>query len=133
MTTIVHRNPEGLKHSPFFTQAIEIGPGASLLIIGGQNGDTADGALAVEDAAAQSKQALANVRVALEAAGGKVENIVKLAIMVTDRSAIEPGFRAWGEFWAGRPNPPTISVTIVTGLANPQWLVEVEALAALSR
>jgi enamine deaminase RidA (YjgF/YER057c/UK114 family) len=131
MELLEHHNPTGLKDSPFFTQAIEVQGGASLLFIGGQNGDDANGVLAVDDPGAQAQQALANIQTAVESAGGSVENIIKLAITVTDRSCIEPGFRSWGAFWAGRSNPPTVSVSIVVGLANPQWLVEVEAIAAL--
>ncbi|MEV0676608.1 RidA family protein [Actinosynnema sp. NPDC050436] len=131
MSTVTHLNPPTLHANPAFTQAVKVeGPG-TLLLIGGQNGVDATGAVVGDDAGAQAAQALRNVELAVEAAGGTFADVVKTTILITDRSAIGPGFGAFQRIWGGRPNPPAVTVQIVAGLANPAFLVEVEAVAAL--
>jgi enamine deaminase RidA (YjgF/YER057c/UK114 family) len=44
---------------------------------------------------------------------------------------LEEGVAAFAEAWGRRPDPPAISVVIVAGLANPAFLVEIEAVAVL--
>ena len=44
---------------------------------------------------------------------------------------LRPGFAAWMAVWGKRPNPPTVTGLRVHGLANPDYLIEVEALAVL--
>jgi enamine deaminase RidA (YjgF/YER057c/UK114 family) len=41
------------------------------------------------------------------------------------------GFAAFREAWGDGGDPPAISVHIVSGLANPQFLVEIDAVAAI--
>jgi enamine deaminase RidA (YjgF/YER057c/UK114 family) len=131
MTTITHLNPDGMPANPAFTQAVKVAGPASLLFIGGQNGVDADGNI-VGDAAAQARQALRNVERTVEAAGGSLADIVKWSIAVTEPAALGPGFGAFQEAWGERPNPPAITVHVVAGLADPRFLVEIEAIAALA-
>ena len=49
-----------------------------------------------------------------------------------DPAALGPGFGAFRQAWGERPDPPAITVQVVAGLANPRFLVEVEAVAALA-
>jgi enamine deaminase RidA (YjgF/YER057c/UK114 family) len=130
--TITHLNPDGLAANPAFTQAVKVPGQASLLFIGGQNGVDAGGNVVGDDAAAQTEQALRNIELTLRAAGGSLENIVKWSITVTDPAALGPGFGAFQKLWGQRPNPPAITVQVVSALANPAFLVEVEAIAALA-
>jgi enamine deaminase RidA (YjgF/YER057c/UK114 family) len=132
MTTITHLNPDGMPTNPAFTQAVKVAGPASLLFIGGQNGVDAEGNVVGDDAAAQARQALRNVERTVEAAGGSLADIVKWSIAVTDTAALGPGFGAFQEAWGQRPNPPAITVHVVAGLADPRFLVEIEAVAALS-
>jgi enamine deaminase RidA (YjgF/YER057c/UK114 family) len=131
MATIEHLNPDGLHANPAFTQAVKVAGSASLVIVGGQNGVDASGDVVGDDPYAQAQQALRNVQTAMEAAGGSVSDIVKWTILVTDPAALGPGFGAFQELWGDRPNPPAITVSVVSALAHPQFLVEVEAIAAL--
>jgi len=133
MTSIItHLNPDGLPSNPAYTQAVKVAGGASLVFIGGQNGVNAEGDIVGDDAEAQAQQALRNVTLAVEAAGGSLADIVKWTIIVTDAAALGPGFGAFQKAWGQRPNPPAITVQVVAGLANPQFLVEVEAVAAIA-
>jgi enamine deaminase RidA (YjgF/YER057c/UK114 family) len=129
--TITHLNPEGLHRNPAFSHAISVAGPAALVFVGGQNGVDADGNVVSDDAATQAKQALLNVERALRVAGGSIADIVKWTIAVTDRAALGAAFAAFQETWGQRPNPPTITVQIVAGLANPHFMVEIDAIAAL--
>jgi len=132
MSVVTHLNPPSLPASPAFSQAVKVAAPATLVFIGGQNGVDTSGQPVSDQAGEQCAQALRNVEAAVQAAGGTIADIVKWTITVTDRSVIGPGFGAFQQLWGQRPNPPAISVQIVTGLGNPDFLVEIEAVAALS-
>ena len=42
-----------------------------------------------------------------------------------------PGFEAFQRAWGGRPNPPIVTMNFVSGLANPDFLVEIAAIAVV--
>ncbi len=128
-----HHNPPGLHTNPAFTQAVEVLPGASLVFIGGQNGTDESGVVVGDDIAAQTTRALINVRLAVEAAGGTLGDIAKWTVLITDPADAAAGFAAFGEFWDTTNRPPAITVQIVSGLADPTFLVEIEAIAAIQR
>lgn len=127
-----HLNPDGLLKSPAFSQGIVVPAGARLLLIGGQNGVDASGKLVAQDLGGQTAKALDNLIAVLEAAGGRLEDLLRLGIYVKGDLDIRPGFGAWMERWGRRKDPPTITVLRVAGLGmSPEALVEIEALAAL--
>ena len=85
-----------------------------------------DGAVAHPgDAGAQTRQALAIVREALERAGFTLADIVRTRMFVTDISRWEEIGRAHGEFF-GDVRPAT-SMLQVSALIDPAMLVEIEA------
>jgi enamine deaminase RidA (YjgF/YER057c/UK114 family) len=127
-----HINPEGMLKSPAFSQGIIIPGDARLLLIGGQNGVDASGQVVAQDLAGQTAKAIDNLVNVLEASGGKLEDLVRLAIYVKGDIDLRPGFGAWMQRWGQRQNPPTITVLRVAGLGmSPDILVEIEAMAAL--
>jgi enamine deaminase RidA (YjgF/YER057c/UK114 family) len=77
------------------------------------------------DAAAQTRQALAIIRTALEKAGFTVADVVRTRMFVTDISRWEEIGRAHGEVF-GDVRPATTMVQ-VAGLIDPDMLVEIEA------
>ena len=131
MPNITHINPDGMASNPAFSQAVKVSGPAALVFIGGQNGVDADGQVVADDIGAQTQQALRNVVTVVEAAGGTIADIVKWNILVTDPVALGPGFAAFQEVWGPRSDPPAISVQVVAGLANPRFLCEIEAVAAV--
>jgi len=126
---IAHINPDTMHKNPAFSQAVTVSGSSKLIFIGGQNGVGKDGQLVGEDFASQTEQAYRNVLAALEAAGATQENVVKLTIYVVQGQDIRDGFAAAQKVWG--MHPTTVSVPIVTALAYPGALVEIEAVAAV--
>ena len=70
-----------------------------------------------------------NVQLALSACGATFDNLVKLSIYVVQGQNLYGAFQASQKFFSNLQNPPAISVLIVAGLANPDFLVEIDATA----
>lgn len=67
----------------------------------------------------------------LEAAGARLEDLVKMTIVIHQDADLRAGFGAWMAVWGQRPNPPTVTALRVAALANPDFLIEIEAQAVL--
>jgi enamine deaminase RidA (YjgF/YER057c/UK114 family) len=131
VSSLIHHNPAGLHRSPAFSQAVEVEPGTRLVFIGGQNGTDTSGSIVGDTLEAQTTQALRNVQTVVEAAGGSLADIAKWTILATENADIDSGFSAFQAFWDPSIPPPAITVQIVAGLASPDFLVEIEAVAAI--
>ncbi|HEV2514570.1 MAG TPA: RidA family protein [Devosia sp.] len=130
---VQHLNPETLHSNPVFTQAILVPAGTRTLLIGGQNAVDRSGEIVGKgDVAAQSAQALRNLAAVLEAAGAKLEDLVKVTVIIDHTADLRAAFGAWMSLWGTRANPPAVTVLRVAGLANPDYLIEVEAQAVLA-
>lgn len=130
---VQHINPEALHSNPAFTQAILVPAGARTLLIGGQNAvDKAGAVVGKGDVAAQSAQALRNLKAVLDAADARLEDLVKVTVVIDQHADHRAAFGAWMRFWGPRSNPPTVTVLRVAGLANPDYLIEIEAQAVLA-
>lgn len=130
--SVQHLQPAGMHHNPAFTQAILIPAGARTLLIGGQNAVGPDGQVVGKgDLGAQTARALENLQLCLEAAGATLEQLVQVKIYLAGDVDLRPGFGAWMAVWGSRSNPPTVTGLRVHGLAHPDYLVEIEALAVL--
>lgn len=125
---ITHHNPDSLSANPAFSQAITVEGEAKLVFVGGQNGVNARGELVGNDLGQQSEQALTNALLALKEVGATQKDVVKLTIYLVGDD-LRPGFAAAQKIWG--KHPTTISVLRVVGLARPDALVEVEAIAAI--
>lgn len=131
-STVQHLNPEGLHQNPAFTQAVLVSGSTRTLYIGGQNAVNADGQIVGKgDIAAQTEQIFKNIGVILEAAGASLEHIVKWTVYIVQGQDLLPGFEVFQRVWGRRPNPPIVSGLFVSGLANPDFLVEIEAVAII--
>jgi enamine deaminase RidA (YjgF/YER057c/UK114 family) len=130
-TTVEHLNPEGLHRSPAFTQAVAVTGPAKTVYVGGQNGVDASGVVVGDDLRSQSVRAFANLEAALAAAGAGLEHVVKWTILAVEGQPIHEGFEAFQQVWGQRPNPPAITVAIVSDLGPPGALVEIEAIAVV--
>lgn len=112
--------------SPRYTQAVEVRAGARTVHVSGQVGVAPDGTTA-EGFEAQARRAFANLFAQLAAAGMGPTDLVKMTAIVTDPANVA-AFRAIRAEVMGEHRPA--STLLVAGLAEPQWLVEIEAVAA---
>ena len=104
----------------------------NIVWIAGQVARDAGGNLIGEgDPEAQAEQCFRNMRAIVEAAGGTMDDIVRLVIYLTDR-AYRPAVGAVRARIFREPRLPTTTLVIVAGLALPEYLVEIEAVAVLT-
>ena len=82
------------------------------------------------DAGAQTRQALENIRAALERAGARMDDVVRTRIYVTDITRWNEIGRVHGEFFADIR--PATSMVEVSRLIDPEMLVEIEAEAIVA-
>lgn len=81
------------------------------------------------DIEAQTHQVYANLQAILEELGGSLEDIVKLTTYLTDRGHLDAFRRVRNRFFTDAFPPNTL--LFVSGLAHPDYLVEIEAVAYL--
>jgi enamine deaminase RidA (YjgF/YER057c/UK114 family) len=125
-------NPAGMHSNPAYSQGISVPASARHIYVGGQNGVDAEGRIVGEsDLAAQTIQALANLEAVLAAGGAKPSDLISLTVCLVADADLRPAFGAWAAFWNGRGPPPVVKVLRVAGLGNPDFLIEIEAMAAI--
>ncbi len=88
-----------------------------------------DGRYAADDVRAQTQQCLDNIRALIEEAGGTMRDLVKCTVYVTDRANWQPMNEVY--FANFVDDPPHRVSCIVSGLGNPECLVEIDATAYL--
>jgi enamine deaminase RidA (YjgF/YER057c/UK114 family) len=125
-------DPEGLNKNPAFTNLVVVEGPVRTVYVGGQDSVDASGNIVGKgDVAAQTEQVLANLRAALAAGGARPEHVVKWNLLVVEGEPLEAGFSAFRRAWGDPPNPPAITMAYVAGLANPDFLVEMDAIAVV--
>ena len=126
-------SPEGLVRSPAFSHVAVVSGAVRTIYIGGQDAVNGKGDVVGKgDLAAQTTQVLTNIETALKAAGAGLEHIIKWNIYVVEGQSIQEGFAAFQKFWGDRPTPPPlITAAFVQSLGQPDWLVEMDAIAVV--
>ena len=125
-------NPDGLSKNPAFTNVIVVTGSVKTVYIGGQNALDASGTIIGRgDIKAQTVQVLKNIQAALFAGGAQPEHVIKWTLYVVQGQPLQAGFEAFQQLWGQLPNPPAITMAFVAGLANPDFLVEMEAIAVV--
>lgn len=125
-----NHNPTTAFHGPgHYSHAVEVQAGARLLFVSGQLPVKPDGSLP-EDTEGQCKAAWSNVRSVLEESGFSISDLVKITMFLTNpddrKTANEVRKNFLGE------NAPASTGVVITSLADPQWRIEIEAIAAKS-
>ncbi|SEA00373.1 RidA family protein [Rubrimonas cliftonensis] len=110
-----------------YAHGVETPAGARLVAVSGQLGVGPDDA-APEGAEAQARLCFANIAAILAEAGMGVADVLRLNAYVTGREHLA-GYMAARDAWVGA-HLPASTLMIVSGFARPEFVVEVEALAA---
>ena len=84
----------------------------------------------VGDARAQAEQAMSNIAMLLDEAGSRLDDIVKVTIYIVDIRYREDVYRVVGK-WLHGVFPVSTGI-VVSALARPEWLVEIDATAVIS-
>ena len=109
---------------------VVVARGATVFVRGqvGQDLGTSE-SVGIGDPAAQAEQAMANIKLLLEEAESRLEHICKIVIYITDPRHREPVYRVVGAWLQGVF--PVSTGIIVSALARPEWVVEIDATAVI--
>jgi enamine deaminase RidA (YjgF/YER057c/UK114 family) len=122
-------HPQGVFQSPAYAQVARIG---DMLFLSGQTPRNLDGSTAAPgDIRGQAEKVFENLQAILESCGSGLDRVAKLTVFMTNyeyRTAISE-VRAKAFASVGRPCAST--TVVVSGLMSPEWLVEIEAVAAV--
>ena len=129
-----HLNPETLFPSlPLgFSQAVVTSNGKTVYLSGQTAWDTNKQIVGGDSLGEQTRQALRNVQLAVEAAGGTLADVVSLRLYVVNpkRGDMNPVGEALREFFPA-DHPPASTWLGITSLARPEFLIEIEAIAVI--
>ena len=127
-----HLNPEGLYKNPAYSQAVVTTGNVKTVYVGGQNAVDASGEVVGKgDIKAQAEQIFKNLETALAAGGARLDHVIKWNIYVLQGQPPQPAFGVFQRVWGNRPNPPLITLLFVSGLAQPDYLMEIDAVAVV--
>ena len=127
-------NPSELARPSGFSHAVSVAA-SRMVFLAGQVGMDRDGKVVGGGVVAQFEQALANLLTALAAAGGQPADLVSATIYITDLADYQAHAKQIGAVWrrlAGDEYPAMAGVG-VTRLWDPEALVEIQGIAAVTR
>ncbi|TDO44415.1 enamine deaminase RidA (YjgF/YER057c/UK114 family) [Kribbella sp. VKM Ac-2527] len=125
-------NPDGL-HNPVpfgYSHTAAIPAGTELVFVSGQYGSGPDGMVVSPDFTEQVRQAFSNLGIALAAHGLDLSHVVQLRTYVVNPDFEKLGVIGQAVQGGCGATPPTQTAIGVAGLAMPDILFEVEAVAA---
>jgi enamine deaminase RidA (YjgF/YER057c/UK114 family) len=127
---VEYLNPDGLFRNPAFSQVVITRGTGKTIYIGGQDAVNAQREIVGKgDIGQQTEQVMKNLQTALSASGATFNNLVKLSIYIVQGQDLYKGFQASQKYLAGMTTPPVISGFFVAALANPDFLIEIDAVA----
>jgi 2-iminobutanoate/2-iminopropanoate deaminase len=107
-----------------YSSATKAGP---LVFISGQVGALDDAGKPISTVEGQTRQLLKKMKIALDAAGASLSDVTKTTVFLVNVNDFAVMNQVYKEFFPREP--PARSTVIVAGLAKPEWLVEIEAIA----
>jgi enamine deaminase RidA (YjgF/YER057c/UK114 family) len=129
---ITRVNPPELGAPPGYSQIVEVAAN-KIIFIAGQTALDRDGnVVGLGDFAAQAAQVFRNLAIALQARGCTAANLVKLTVFLTDVENLGPYREARNRFFGAvtPPAAPAVTLVEVSKLYGPDFLIEIEAIAA---
>jgi enamine deaminase RidA (YjgF/YER057c/UK114 family) len=126
-------NPPELGAPPGYSQIVAV-QASRIIFIAGQTSLNRDGELVGRnDFAAQAEQVFRNLGAALQAVGCTASNLVKLTVFLRDMGHLPTYREARNRFFATvtPPAAPAVTLIEVSKLYGPDFLIEIEAVAAI--
>jgi 2-iminobutanoate/2-iminopropanoate deaminase len=130
MKRTILKAPEGVANpGGHYSHGVIVEGGRTLYAAGQVPLDENGNLVAPGDVGGQTRQALENLRRLVEAAGGSMDDIAKTTVFVTSIESRGPVGEARKEFFKG--DPPANTFLVISSLADPGFLVEIEAIVPL--
>lgn len=128
MPTPEYINPDTIGKSSGYTQVVKVD---QTVYIAGQVSAAPDGSIVGKsDPEAQVRQIWANVEAAVKAAGGTLQDVVKTTTYITSID-YAGAVRTVRDDLFKNGNPPTSTLLVVSALAHPDFVAEIEAIAVV--
>jgi 2-iminobutanoate/2-iminopropanoate deaminase len=131
MFQIKRSNPQGLWTAKRLTQMVEVEGPARLIFLSGQVAVDADYKIVSNDIRKQAHAVYDNIEIALRAAGATLADVVKTTTYLTSADYIDPSREVRVERYKSLQSPPANTLLIVSRLAEPGMLIEIELVAAV--
>jgi enamine deaminase RidA (YjgF/YER057c/UK114 family) len=112
-----------------YSRAVKIGN--TIEVTGTVAADDTSNLVGGNDAYEQTKFIIQKIEKVLEKAGGSLKDVVRTRMFVTDISRWEEYGKAHGEFF--KDIRPCTSMIEIKGLIAPEYLIEIEATAVISK
>jgi enamine deaminase RidA (YjgF/YER057c/UK114 family) len=131
--TIRRLNPPELGDPPGYSQVVEVTAGRIIFISGQTALDREGAVVGRNDFSAQADQVFRNLSAALHSVGATASNLVKLTVFVRDMANLAAYREVRNRFLATvtPPAAPAITLIEVSKLYGPDFLIEIEAVAAI--
>jgi 2-iminobutanoate/2-iminopropanoate deaminase len=123
-------SPKIRQPSGHFSQATTIAARGRLVFISGMTARRADGTIAgVGDIEAQTRQVCENIKAAVEAAGGTMDDICRVDVYVRNMEHFEQIHKVRREYF--KTPAPASTMVEVCKLTSPDYLIEINAIAVI--
>jgi len=126
-------NPKALLAPPGYSHVAKVNKGTIVYLAGQVPCDASGKLVGAGNVEAQAEQVYSNIRIAIEAAGGTMADIVKLTTFIL--AEVDPAnlskLRAVRDRYVNSAHPPASTLLYISRLAQPGWLIEIEAVAAI--
>jgi len=117
--------------SGHFSQAISVEAKGKLVFISGMTARKADGTIAgIGDIEAQTRQVCENIKAAVEAAGGTMDDICRVDVYVRNMEHFESIHKIRREYF--KSPAPASTMVEVSKFTSPDYLIEINAIAVVS-
>ena len=131
MATLTRKSP-AKTHKPFanYSHVVTAQGASKLVFCAGQVAAEPSGkVLPPDDFAAQTKMVMENLMLALAEGGANLKDVVKVTIYVCNPHDVSKARSILQEYFGD--DPPASTLCVLRGLANPNYLLEIEAIAAV--
>jgi 2-iminobutanoate/2-iminopropanoate deaminase len=120
------RDPSG-----HFSQAIEVEAKGRIVFLSGMTARRADGTIAgVGNIEVQTRQVCENLKSAVEAAGGSLDDVCRVDVYVRNMEHFEAIHKVRREYF--KAPAPASTMVEVTKMVHPDYLIEINAIAVLA-